>query len=447
MESTDTKMLPILPDDNLLGVVGRFQKNPPEVFRQMEKLGNPLVQFRLAHKKPVYVSSPEVLAEITRHWKLYQKGSTDLTKTLLGNGLVFSEEETWSTQRKILSPAFHRSAIKSYVDIMRGRALGKIEQLKEASQAGMSVDMAKTFHEIAIEIVRDCLFGTHNAPEQLAVVLKGTLFLLKHVVKIRKNPLMPPLWVPTPSHLRAKQYHKEIEAVVLHAIEEKRKTVEKGHTMLELMLWGRDEDTDASLSYQDIIDQVKIFFVAGTDTSANTLAWGFYLLGKHPEVFAKLRQEIQTQIGDKPVSFEDIPNLTYQKNVVNEVLRLYPPTWINSRKPTEDVTLAGYTISKGTGLVFSPLMMQRNPEYWEAPNEFRPERFAQMETLPPSFTPFLAGPRKCIGDQFALTEIMVVLTTIIQHFHWEFPASFEMPPAYDATLGMAKPLTTTLKPA
>lgn len=436
----------MLPSDNILGVVGRFQANPVEVFGQMEELKEPLVQFRLAHKTPYYVASFEALQEMMRHWKLYQKSQSEMTQTLLGNGLVFAEGEEWSTQRRIMSPAFHRKAIEGYIQIMRGRALAKIDELTQKANDGKAINMGDVFHEIAIQIVRDCLFGTHNDQQELDVVLEGTLYMLNHTVKVRKNPLMPGLWAPTPANRKALRYHKAIERVVLNAIEEKRTSAEKSATMLEMMLWGRDSESESTLSYQNIIDQVKIFFVAGTDTSANTLTWAFYLLSKHPEVLEELYAELDAVVGQHPVTMEVIPQLHKLRNVIHETLRLYPATWINARKPTEDVVLGGFHIPAFSSLVFSPYMMLRKAEFWIDPDEFRPSRFDGVTNLPAHYMPFLAGPRKCIGDQFAMTEMQVVLGTLLQHFSWQLPDNFEAEIAFGSTLGMKNAMLAKLSP-
>ena len=428
-----------LPDDNMLGVVGRFQKNPVAVFEQMEGMGAPLVRFRLAHKKPIYVASLEALREMMRYWQVYQKNTSETTRTLLGNGLVFAEGEEWATQRRIISPAFHRQAISSYVDIMREHTLERMQ----VQQRGL-VDMSRVFHEIAIRVVRDTLFGTQNDAVELQRVLDGTLYMLNHIVKQRKNPLSPPLWMPTPANRKALKYHREIERVVRKAMEEKQMGHGGGTSMLEMMLSARDEESAQGLSQANIIDQVKIFFVAGTDTSSNTLAWAFYLLQKHPEVEHRLREEIATVLGTEAVGMDDLPKLPYLRAVIQETLRMYPATWINARQPNKDVILEGIALPKGTSLVFSPYTLHRKPELWEAPDTFRPERFVGMETLPVHYMPFLAGPRRCIGDQFAMTEMMVILATLIQHFRWEFPAGFEAQPAWGSTLGMAAPLMTNL---
>ncbi|MEL6534166.1 MAG: cytochrome P450 [Bacteroidota bacterium] len=435
---------PMLPSDNFLGVVGRFQKNPIEVFEQMEAKNEPLVQFRLAHKTPYYVAGFEVLQELMRQWKLYQKSQSNMTQTLLGNGLVFAEGEEWSAQRRIMSPAFHRRAIQGYIQIMRGRALSKVEELKQKSAKGIASNMGDTFHEIAIQIVRDCLFGTHNDQSELDVVLEGTLYMLNHTVKVRKNPLMPGLWAPTPANRKALRYHKAIERVVLNAIEEKRTSTDKSTTMLEMMFWGRDSESEFTLSYQNIIDQVKIFFVAGTDTSANTLTWAFYLLGKHPDVLAEVYEELDEVLGGEPITLDTLPQLRKLRNVIYETLRLYPATWINARKPTEDVVLGGYHIPANSSLVFSPYMMLRKAEFWANPHSFQPDRFDKVNELPPHYIPFLAGPRKCIGDQFAMTEMQVVLGTLLQHFTWRLPDNFEAEMGFGSTLGVKNAMLAQL---
>lgn len=442
-----TTSIPLVhfPSAGPLGVLKKFRSNPAALFEEMKTLDAPLVKFRIAHKKLIYVTEFETAREVMRLSKLYQKSLPSAIGKLLGNGLVFAEGEEWSQQRRILSPAFHHRAIQGYINIMYGRAKDMVDKLQ--GQDSMAwVDMSAVFHEIAIQVVRDCLFGTHNDATELAVVLDGTLFLLEHAMNIRKNPLSPPLWFPSPGNLKAANYQKEIERVVLNAIEEKRTAATRDHTMLEMMLWERDQETEGTLKYQNIIDQVKIFFVAGTDTSANTLTWAFYELARHPEVLAEVMEEVDRVLDGKPIQMEDVPKLRKLKNVVHETLRLYPATWISSRKPIQEVTLANVTIPASTTLILSPYMILRDPELWENPNEFRPDRFEEFDEMPQAFIPFLMGPRKCIGDQFAMTEVMVSLATFIQHFTWELPKGYLAEVNFSATLSVKGAMDAKLKP-
>jgi len=215
------------------------------------------------------------------------------------------------------------------------------------------------------------------------------------------------------------------------------KIKQPGHTMLDLLIQAKDPASGEVMNPQQLIDEVRIFFAAGTETSANALTWTLYLLSQHSQKMKQLKLEVKKVLGNNPPALEILEQLPYLDQVVKESLRLYPPAWISSRTNEEADSFNGFEIPAGSNIFYSAYMLQRNPAYWTYANRFMPERFASenQATLPlQAFIPFGAGPRKCIGDRFALMEIKIILIRLLQNYHWELKAGFQPKPAFLGTL-------------
>ncbi|HAS40443.1 MAG TPA: cytochrome P450, partial [Microscillaceae bacterium] len=249
------------------------------------------------------------------------------------------------------------------------------------------------------------------------------------------NGFSLPFWIPTPANQKLKKAINAYDTMMINIIESKIK--QPGHTMLDLLIQAKDPESGEAMNPQQLIDEVRIFFAAGTETSANALTWAAYLLSQHSEQMAQLELEIKKVLGGNAPTLEILEQLPYLDQVVKESLRLYPPAWISSRTNEQADHFDGLEIPAGANIFYSAYMLQRNPSYWIHPDRFIPERFASenQENLPlQAFIPFGAGPRKCIGDRFALMEIKIILIRLLQNFQWELKAGFQPKPAFLGTL-------------
>jgi cytochrome P450 len=173
------------------------------------------------------------------------------------------------------------------------------------------------------------------------------------------------------------------------------------------------------LNIQQVRDEVITLFVAGHETTANSLMWTWYLVAQHPEVWTKLKAEVDTVLAGRRATLQDVARLPYTSMVFNEALRLYPPAWVITREAIADVMIDGYRLKPGHVVVTSPYIMHRHPRYFPEPQAFRPERFADgwEKTIPRfAYFPFSGGPRVCMGQSFALMEATLILATIVQPF-------------------------------
>ncbi|MEL6536529.1 MAG: cytochrome P450 [Bacteroidota bacterium] len=435
-ETASLKEIPQMPNDNFLGVLGQFIKSPLGLFKNAEiaarKAEAPLVKMRIAHKYGYYIADLEALRIIFREWDTFHKETGTDAGKVIGYGLVLANGEEWAQARKIMGPAFHRKAVASYVDIMRTLTEQMVAKLLAAKEP---IAMNPEFLDLATSIVRDALFGAGYNNEEMARGIESTYYLVSVLVSRSQNPLSLPLSWPTPQGNKVRRTQKQLLNLFWPIVQKIRTQQEPGTSLLDLIINGEDTQGQG-LNDQQILDQIKIIFLAGTETSAKTMGWAFYVLKKYPEVEAKLRQEIDQVLGDSPITFDHIPQLTYLRQVILETLRYYPPTWLTTRVALIDEEIMGFRIPEGASLMISPYWYHHNAEYWGDPENFRPERFAELDPLPHYFIPFMSGPRKCIGDTFALTELMVVFATLLQRTSWELAPDFQPNIKIGVSIGM-----------
>jgi cytochrome P450 len=217
-------------------------------------------------------------------------------------------------------------------------------------------------------------------------------------------------------------------------IAERRRTNEDTGDLLSLLMLTRDEETGEQMDDKQLRDEVLTMLVAGHETTATTLSWTFALLAQHPNVEQTLQAELARVLGGRIPTMADLPQLSYTRMVIDEVLRLYPPVYIFSRKVMKEDTIGGYRIPAGSSVDISPYITHRHPAFWDRPDAFEPERFAGELRHRFAYFPFSSGPRQCIGNNFALTEMQLVLATIAQRYQLHLLPNQQIEPEQLLTL-------------
>jgi cytochrome P450 len=210
-----------------------------------------------------------------------------------------------------------------------------------------------------------------------------------------------------------------MDAVVYAIISERRKQNTDTGDLLSMLLLIEDADTGERMTDTQLRDEVLTMLVAGHETTATALTWAWGLLDQHPEVRSKLDAELAQVLGGRAPTMDDVPNLTYTRMIIDETMRLYPPVYIFSRHVVADDELNGYHIPKGASVDLSPYLTHRHPDFWEEPERFMPERFSAEQVAARhkyAYIPFSTGPRICIGNNFALLEMTLVLATVAQRY-------------------------------
>lgn len=390
------------------------------LFENYDTMG-PIYWVKSPIRKICVLNDPEyvryVLQENNRNY--VKSFGYDPLKLLLGNGLLTSEGDFWRKQRRMAQPGFHKEKLAAIVDTMitcTGQMLLRWEKLE-----GVELNISAEMNRIALDIVSKSLFISNVEDEIDRISTWVTVAIEQGAERIR-NPFKLPTWIPTPNNLKQNKAVSVLDEVITGIIENRRKEGKQYDDLLSMLMDARDEDTGEGMSTRQLRDEVMTIFIAGHETTANALTWAFYVLAQNPEVEKKLQEELDTVLQGKPVSFENLRSLTYTRMVIDETMRLYPPAWIVGRKTVEDDEIGGYAIPAGTNCLIPTLCIHRSPKYWKDPLKFDPERFSPekvKEQKKFTYFPFGGGPRLCIGNNFALMEMQVVLASVMQRYTFE----------------------------
>ena len=343
--------------------------------------------------------------------------SKEATERLLGQGLLISEGEFWRRQRRLAQPAFHRARINEYAATMVETA----EQHLREWRGGEQRDMAHEMMSLTLDIAVRTLFGT-TLPNEAEQVGKAMTFLMRYSLGRARSPVNIPASWPTPRNRRANRDYEFLDSLVYRIISERRAQGNSTpHTDLLSLLMGAMDEDGSQMSPKQLRDETMTIFLAGHETTALTLAWTWYLLSENPAAETRLQEELSGVLGRRAPEIRDLERLPYLQAVVNEVLRLYPPAYLLARTSIAACNIGGYDFPPGTTVLASQWVMHRDARYFDDPDVFRPERWLDglMGRLPAgAYFPFGDGPRRCIGQSFALMESALVTATVAQHFRF-----------------------------
>lgn len=432
----------------LLGNTNEFRQDPVAFFRSLESLEKPLAGFRLAVLDCCYLASAgAVKYALQMNMPNFIKGGVFYTtaQAIVGDGLVFLNGEHWKERRVVLNPLFYKESIERYFNLMLAETQNHIEKWKKQGQT--PVDVVHDMHQLTFMIGAKTLFGEGLSIEQIQTLIAQMNFMLAEIKQRTESGLPIPLWLPTPANRRLQRVMNEFDALVEHLIDYQS---EKKDTLTLISLLQRIEHADTGkplLNMKQIEEEIKVFFVAGTDTSAHALAWAIYLLALHPEVRQNIAAEVNRIAGAEQLSLGHLQQLDYTEQVLSEVLRLYPPAWLISRSTLREDAIDGYRVKKNSNIFISPYMLHHSSKYWQDPEVFNPERFSEENIAKinkDAYIPFGTGGRKCIGYRFALMEMKMILALLVKHFSWELIDGDKVEKEFSSTL-KPKNLTIQLK--
>ena len=384
-------------------------------------------------KQKIFIANdPRIVKDVfvTKH-HIYQKKSPQMQRALeplLGDGLFISDGDTWTSHRHIQTPLFHTAFVQNYSKIMVSTITEVADEWAEAAASNNgTINVLPEMGRLTAEIISRTLFGENLGKEKAATVVKA---FAKYQSSIKQTPLSSftdiPNWLDKFSiksyiALRAaKQIHAVVDEIIDKAGEK-----ENEETLVAHLLAANDgRDSENSLTREQIRNEIIVLFMAGHETTANSLAWCWYLLSQSPEVEAKLHAELDAVLGDRLPGFSDVANLPYTRAIFDETVRLYPPVPILSRQASEDDVIRKKHIPKGSLMLVVPWLLHRHKKFWDQPDAFIPERFlAGAENKPNKFAylPFSAGPRVCLGKSFGIVESVLSIAILAQKFRLTLP--------------------------
>jgi cytochrome P450 len=373
----------------------------------------------------------------------YPKSFTyDLLRRALGNGLVTSEGELWTRQRRLIQPMFRHSTVSAFARIMAAASEDLAERWAGLARRGEPVDVAAEMMRLTLDIVGRALFSadlTVSAAEigtAVGVIVRDVVDRLTSPVGLA-TLVVPGL--PTPANRRTRRALATLDAVVARLVARRRALPDKQRPadLLSMLLAARDDETGQAMSDRQIRDEVMTFLIAGHETTANALAWTWYLLSLHPLVGQRLREELRGVLSGRLPTAGDVDKLHYTRAVVQEAMRMYPPVAVIERDASRDDDIGGYDVAAGTTVIISPWVCHRNPQFWSAPEAFNPDRFLGEQAahhVRYTYLPFGAGPRQCIGAGFALQEATIALAVLARRFNAELVPGHPVEPQFGVTL-------------
>jgi len=402
----------------ILGVMPDFNRDPLGFIEKLARDYGDVVRTQFFYVPAYFIYHPDqieqVLATDNKNFIKPLSFRTPFFQRLVGNGLLTSEGDFWRRQRRLAQPAFHRERINGYGAIMVKDCLKMLETWTDGETLDIHLEMMR----LTMEIVTHTLFNVNvtDDAEKVAAALATLVEPFGHQATLK--------WIldnrlPTPGNRRFHKTAARLDEVVYRIISERRAGGNEDQgDLLSMLLQAHDED-GSQMTDQQLRDEVITLFLAGQETTALTLTWGWYLLSQHPEAEEKLWQELDEVLGGRAPETGDMPRLKFTEMIVKESLRLYPPAYVVGRESVKDCEIGGYRVPASTQVFMPPWVVHRDPRFFDEPDKFKPERWTPEFTsaLPKyAYFPFGGGPRICIGNSFAMMEIVLLMATIAQRF-------------------------------
>jgi cytochrome P450 len=396
----------------LLGHNREIEQDALAVFMRGFREFGDVVAFRFGPIRACLLAHPDHVQHVLqRNHRNYDKGTFSYRRlrVLLGEGLVTADGARWQAHRSLAQPAFQRRQLES----VAAASLRAAERIGEAWRRRAAEDGRTDLHQdmmsVALEVAAAVLFGAEMRADADAVGEALDVALSETVRRV--YALLPlPTFVPSPANLRLRRALARLHVLVERLIERRRRGGQAPGDLLDALLEGLDGR---------LRDEVITFLLAGHETTANALVWTFWLLGRHPEIAARLRVEIDAALGERRPTLDDVPRLGYLRMVLEEAMRLYPPVWVVDRNAVADDIVGSHRIRQGTLVMLSQYVTHRHPAFWPDPERFDPDRFAPKAARTRrryAYFPFIGGPRMCVGAQFAMTEATLILACLARRF-------------------------------
>ncbi len=433
----------------LLGNLPDYKDDPLDFLLNLAQEYGDISHFRFMGTSAILLNHPDYIKHVLQdNNRNYNKDTVDydMLRPVVGNGLLTNDGEDWLRQRRLIQPAFHRRQIDRFGRLMVQAADEMLAAWNGRSQPNDPVDIAQAMMRLTLRIVGEALFGIDLSGEANEVGAAFT-YINEDLSSRLIDGYFIPLPIPTPRNLRFHEAKSKLDHVVAEIIQERRREKEERDDLLALLLNARDEETGTGMDDEQMHDELITLLLAGHETTAVALSWTFYLLSEHPKVRQKLEAEVDQVLNGRLPTIDDLPELTYTHQVLQESMRLYPPAWAISRKAIEADTIDDYYIPQGAMIVLSPYTMHRHPRYWTNPEGFDPERFrpeAAKDRPHFAYFPFGGGPRLCIGADFAMTEAQLVLTAVTQRYRLNLVPGHPVKPSPLITLRPKEGLQMTL---
>jgi cytochrome P450 len=386
-----------------------------------------LVRLDVMGQPQIFISNPDIFREImVTKANSFEKDNDYKDKKrglarFLGDGILVIDGEFWKKQRKQVQPAFHTSRISEYAETMVNYTAEMLQEWATAKR----LDIADEMMKLTLRIVARTLFNT-----DIRANIGEIDATMQAVNESSGSNSLVPTWIPTPKELKTRKAIRDMNTYVYGLIKERRANVKDEGDLLSMLLLAEDEDGN-KMTDKQLRDEAVTLFLAGHETTANTLNWTFFYLAQYPEIEARLHEELDRVLAGRKPSLADLRQLPYTEKVIKESMRFMPAVSGVGRKSIEDVQVGDYLIEKGTSIILNFYTTHRDSRYWDEPLSFMPERFTdekEKERHRYAYIPFGAGARVCVGFSFAIMEANLLLAAIAQNYRLRLEAGQEIIP-------------------
>ena len=420
-----------------------FREAPPHHLLALALEYGDIVELAFPGERVILLAKPEYIEHVLhhRHHK-YDKQTArwQTVRQVWGAGLLTADGDAWRRQRQRMQPAFHQEAVQRFAGMVVEEARKIAAAWAVAAESGAVRDVYEDMLACAVCAIARASFGA-DVEGKTEIITRAL-----HDVHEYINPMAPLnlLRVPpavqrlvNPEYYRFRRAYRQIHRMFDDIVTRRLGAPPDQTDLLGMMMSARDDETSEAMSAAQLHDEMMGMLMAGHETTAIATAWCWYWLSQYPQVERKFHAELDSVLGGRLPTYDDLGRLPYTKMVLHEALRITPPTWALDRRAREDDEIDGYLVPKGAKVAFSTFVMHHHPKYWNDPVTFDPDRFSEAhasERATYAYFPFGGGPRRCIGMRFALLEGQLILAVLGQSFSARLKPGHTVEPVARVTL-------------
>src|SRR5271165_6542216 len=397
--------------------------NPVQVLSRYNEIFGDTFWIRLGGLKEAMVTiDPAVIQHVLKtNAENYQKSEIQVKRMghFLGKGLLTTHGEAWRTQRRLIQKGFDRKQLDALSSIMQDSLADSLRDFDRKIGSG-PVDIYPHLMKMTFAMVARSLFGARLKDEDIDLVSHTICTVQGFIVRQTLQPYLNP-WFAVSGELRRHEDMRVRADSILMAYIKQRRNQEPGHDLLQTLMDARYSDGEGMCDELVLSESMQLL-VAGHETSSNGLSWLLYLLSSRPDCLERVRQEFDSILGDAPLSYTDVPKFEFTTQVIQEGLRLYPPFWMIDRIAVADDRVGGLAIPRGSTVIVYVYGAHHAPRYWQNPENFDTERFTKPNDklrTPFTFLPFGGGPRGCIGGNYAMLQILMILSDLLRKYDFQ----------------------------
>ncbi len=432
------KNAPVFRSRRLFGWFREFLQDPLALLKKAQQDVGDIVTIRLANQKTTLLAHPaaiqRVLIENPVNYDKQTRGHK-VVKKFLGNSLITSKGAFWKRQRRIIQPVFHKHSLNKLYNKMQKVVEGYFDTAyqgpiapnlsstsRDTPAAIETFDIAEEMMQLTLQVAGHSFFGCDLSKESTDIgkaVSDGQDYFTDNFLR------GIPGWLPTKTNRNANKAIVELDKLIFRIIGQRRQVQDNDNVnLLDMLMTATDKQSGQLMNDRELRDEAVTMLTAGHETTANALAWTFYFLGKFPDHYAKIQQEVDSLVAGRSPSMEELSSLVYTTQVIKESMRLKPPVWGVPRRAIHDDVICGFRIKSGDMLLLPTFLVHKHSDYWNQPEIFNPLNFSEevenarkeKQAGQYAYFPFLAGHRKCIGDRFAMMEAVLILATFAKKF-------------------------------